>query len=430
MKLLKRISALILTMVLVCSFACVNASAQKNIADESRDSVVFITTDIYAFDQNGREFVFYEEAFSGTGFAIGKKGKPVEYIVTNAHVTEKSYYFTDGIVGSGEYATGIKVYFNQKANDFMIPRVVYFDRDKDICILQLPEVTTKREALPFADADKVTPGENVYVLGYPDYGGVNQDEAIKHDQSDVMVAKGVISKRTSLDWYGRGKLVDVFMGDASSSNGNSGGPYINDKGEVVGIYSGALLGGTDYNTTSSAVAISSAEVIRALKTIDVSDYTVGRSGGIGIVVIIILVVAAAAGAVAFVLFSKKGNKKTASPAAANNAQPSASTGRNVAIIGVSGNFKDSTFVLKDKLVIGRNPASCTICYPVDTKGVSGVHCEIRKKGSAFEIVDCGSSNGTFLGSGQRLQPNVPVAIDNGTYFYLGSSAQMFQIKEV
>lgn len=399
---------------------------------------MYITTDAYGQYEYGID-VYIEEGFSGTGFAIGKKGKPVEYIVTNAHVTEMTVYSKNNgqIVSenTGEYATGIKVYFNEKSNDYMIPQVVYFDRDKDICILKLPEATTKREPLPIADADKVNSGDTVYILGYPDYGSNGQSEAIKHDQTDVMVAKGVVAKRTMMDWYGKGKLADVFMTDVISSSGNSGGPTINEKGAVVGIYSGRQRGGS--GTTSSGVSICSAELIRALDSIGMDSYEIAGSGnGTVILIVVIAVVAVAAVAAVIVI----GKKKTAQPAAQSAApaqsvaapvQSAAPAARgSVAIVGVSGNFKDSTFVLNDKLVIGRNPASCSICYPVDTKGVSGVHCEIRKKGSNYELVDCGSSNGTFIGSGQKLQPNVPVLITNGTYFYLGSTAQMFQIKEL
>lgn len=93
------------------------------------------------------------------------------------------------------------------------------------------------------------------------------------------------------------------------------------------------------------------------------------------------------------------------------------------VIGVNTNVASRSGV-----IIGRNTQKCGVCLPVDTKGVSGVHCEIRKTANGFEIIDRGSSYGTTLGSGQKLTPNVPVYIPDGTYFTIGSADQLFQIK--
>lgn len=95
---------------------------------------------------------------------------------------------------------------------------------------------------------------------------------------------------------------------------------------------------------------------------------------------------------------------------------------------MKGFMANRSFNINGSIVLGRNPQKCTVCYPVDSKGISGVHCQIRQTASGYEIMDRGSSNGTFLGSGERLTPNVPVFIPYGTYFYLGSAEQLFQIK--
>ena len=54
----------------------------------------------------------------GTGFAIGKPGEPVEYIVTNGHVVEYGY------MGPKVYAeqvssAGVQVYFSAAENDYV-----------------------------------------------------------------------------------------------------------------------------------------------------------------------------------------------------------------------------------------------------------------------------------------------------------------------
>lgn len=420
MKVLKKIAAALAAVVVAVSGMCVTASADSNIANECRSGVVYI--------RNGQAWVddysFYRNGY-GSGFAVGKKGQPVEYIVTNAHVISQ--------VATSTYSTDITVYFSEKANKFMSPEVVYFDLTKDIAILKLPEPTTERSPLMIADVDSVDAGDVDYVLGYPDYGESN---VTKHDETDIMIVSGVVSKRDKIDWAERndGSNVEVFLTDAKSSNGNSGGPAINEKGAVIGIYSGAKMGGTAAHQTDICVAISSGELVRALNSVG-ADYEMYSEGGSSMMLIIIcsaagVVVAAAVIVIVVVMKKKKGAAKPAGAVQNAAAVPVQNNTGSVAIIGANGNFKGSTFVVNGVLVIGRNPQKCNVCYPVDTKGVSGVHCQVKRSGMGVELVDCGSTNGTFLGSGQKLQPNVPVVLNNGDYFYLASTEQMFQIKNI
>ena len=152
----------------------------------------------------------------------------------------------------------------------------------------------------------------------------------------------------------------------------------------------------------------------------------GNSGPSTVVIIIIaaVVVVAAAGVVVFIMLKK--NKKQPRPAQA--AAPANSSSNGAVLICEKGVLAGRTFPVGSGVIIGRNTQKCGVCLPVDTKGVSGVHCEIRKTANGFEIIDRGSSYGTTLGSGQKLTPNVPVYIPDGTYFTIGSADQLFQIK--
>lgn len=420
MKILKKIAAAFAAVVVAVSGMCVTAFADTNIANECRSGVVYIRNGQAKLD----EYSYYHIGY-GSGFAVGKKGQPVEYIVTNAHVVNN--YSTN------TYSADITVYFSEKANKYMSPEVIYFDMTKDIAILKLPEPTTERSPLMIADVNSVDAGDVDYVLGYPDYGESN---VTKHDETDIMIVSGVVSKRDKIDWAERydGSNVEVFLTDAKSSNGNSGGPAINDKGAVIGIYSGAKIGGTIDHQTDICVAISSGELVRALNSVG-ADYEMYSEGGSSMLLIIIcsaagVVVAAAVIVIVVVMKKKKGAAKPAGAVQNATAIPVQNNTGSVAIIGANGNFKGSTFVVNGVLVIGRNPQKCNVCYPVDTKGVSGVHCQVKRSSMGVELVDCGSTNGTFLGSGQKLQPNVPVVLNNGDYFYLASTEQMFQIKNI
>ena len=143
-----------------------------------------------------------------------------------------------------------------------------------------------------------------------------------------------------------------------------------------------------------------------------------------LIVIIIAAVVVIAVVVVIVVLSKK--KSSAAPYQPTQTTPTPANG--AVITGMKGMLANRSFNINGSIVLGRNPQKCNVCFPVDAKGISGVHCQIRQTGSGYEIMDCGSSNGTFLGNGQKLTPNVPVPIPDGTYFYLGSAEQLFQIK--
>lgn len=77
------------------------------------------------------------------------------------------------------------------------------------------------------------------------------------------------------------------------------------------------------------------------------------------------------------------------------------------------------------LSIGRDP-SCGICLPADTQGVSRRHCVLRLSGGAVTLTDIGSSFGTYI-NGSRLAVNVPVTLNRGGSFCLGSEKNRFTI---
>lgn len=70
------------------------------------------------------------------------------------------------------------------------------------------------------------------------------------------------------------------------------------------------------------------------------------------------------------------------------------------------------------IYIGRDPSRCQMVFPENEPGISRVHCMLRLNGNSIELVDMNSSNGTFLTTGYRLTPNVPVALRSGDSFYL------------
>lgn len=96
---------------------------------------------------------------------------------------------------------------------------------------------------------------------------------------------------------------------------------------------------------------------------------------------------------------------------------------------INGPLAGRTFpVTTARQMIGRNPNS-NIVFPQQTNGVSGYHCVIRGEhasqrpffcGTAAMLWDYNSTYGTYLSSGQRLNPNEPYPLKVGDTFFLGS----------
>lgn len=447
MKKLFRMMAVLVTAAVIALSVPVTARADS--LEEAQNSVVFITR--YMSELVGTEYEGLIEC--GSGFAIGTPGEPVEYIVTNAHV------ITDE---NGVYNTAdLTVWFSTMANDYMIPEVYAIDHDRDLAVLRLPETTDKRGAVTL-NTEIAPNGETVYAIGYPDYGNNLQDYRTMSTK-DVTLTRGVISKQFRREQNQRG--YEAYQHDAAISAGNSGGPLVNSDGQVIGVNTWVTSGA--YAEGSNATIAQ--ELVTFLDSYDV-PYTLASASDSGpaesapadndsaerdsnenepaeslpaesepagteksdfpvVIVIIAAAVVVIAGVVVVIVLKskKKGASKTASDSYTGQ-RNSAPVSNGAVITGMKGMMANRTFSINGGVTIGRNSQKCNVSYPIDAKGISGVHCQIRQTNSGYEIIDCGSSNGTYLGNGQKLIPNVPVFIPDGAYFYLGSAEQLFQIK--
>ena len=89
------------------------------------------------------------------------------------------------------------------------------------------------------------------------------------------------------------------------------------------------------------------------------------------------------------------------------------------IICGSGVYAGQTINIEEDIVFGRD-TSCNVLFPKTSAGVSRVHCQIildKSEGNAM-LLDCGSTYGTFL-NGVRLQPGIPMTLENGSIFSFG-----------
>jgi serine protease Do len=141
----------------------------------------------------------YKRQSLGTGFVISPDG----YIVTNNHVIE-------GV-------DSIKVAFEDGIE--LEATIVGRDPNTDIALIRV-ESDESLFALPLGNSERVRPGEWVVANGNP--------FSLGHT-----VTAGIVSAKHRI--IGQGKYDDFIQTDAAINFGNSGGPLLNMKGEVIGI---------------------------------------------------------------------------------------------------------------------------------------------------------------------------------------------------
>jgi S1-C subfamily serine protease len=141
----------------------------------------------------------------GSGFVVDKAG----HIVTNYHVVEG--------------AQQIEVSFSNQ--DTYKAKLVGTDPSTDLALLQVEVPSRALTPLALADSDRIRVGDPVVAIGNP-FG------------LDRTATAGIVSALQRNVTAPNGSNIDhVIQTDAPINQGNSGGPLLNDKGEVVGVNS-------------------------------------------------------------------------------------------------------------------------------------------------------------------------------------------------
>jgi serine protease Do len=174
----------------------------------------------------------------GSGFIISDDG----FVLTNAHVVEGADEVTVTLTDRREFKA----------------KVLGSDKRSDVALLKLAATNLPR--LRMGDSNKIRVGEWVIAIGSP----FNLDNT---------VTAGIISAKAR----DTGEYLPLIQSDVAVNPGNSGGPLINMRGEVIGINSQiATLSGA-YNGISFAVPI--AEAMRVADQLKATGrVTRGRLG--------------------------------------------------------------------------------------------------------------------------------------------------------
>jgi S1-C subfamily serine protease len=99
---------------------------------------------------------------------------------------------------------------------------------KDVAILKLPQ-GNDYPTVRVGDDKSIRVGDQVFALGYPGVATFN-DLISEESISEATLTRGIISaKKNMRDGW------EVLQTDAAITHGNSGGPVLNEQGEVIGL---------------------------------------------------------------------------------------------------------------------------------------------------------------------------------------------------
>ncbi|MBS1759807.1 MAG: trypsin-like peptidase domain-containing protein [Bacteroidetes bacterium] len=162
--------------------------------------------------------------YNGTGFLIDGKG----YLITNAHVVKNSK----------------NIYIQNNKGDQYKVKVVQLDISRDIAILKITDKNYKpTNGLPYGiKKSGIGLAEPIYTLGFP-----------RNDE--IVYGEGYLSAKTGYN----GDTLSCQIAVAANP-GNSGGPVLDQNGEIIGI-----LSNKEINQEGAVFAIQSKYIYNAIE---------------------------------------------------------------------------------------------------------------------------------------------------------------------
>jgi len=169
----------------------------------------------------------------GTGIFLTATGE----ILTNAHVVDGASKIQVRLFNETEPRTG---------------KVLASDIGNDLALVKIEG--TNFQPAQFADPKAIRLGDAVIAIGY----ALNLD-------GGPSVTTGIVSALNRTITTENGALNGLIQTDTAISSGNSGGPLVNYKGEVVGINTAVARGDNSTAANNIGFAVSTKEVLRVVE---------------------------------------------------------------------------------------------------------------------------------------------------------------------
>jgi putative serine protease PepD len=224
----------------------VPATSTKTGTRREVSSTSLSATQIYQRDSTGVvaiKVITPEGEDEGTGIVLNNKG----LILTNDHVVKGATSITVDASGSSKMTRGAKL-VGEEAN-------------QDLALISVDPIGLGLTPLTLASSSSVQVGDAVYAIGNP-YG------------LEETLTRGIISALgREIEAPDGAKITGIIQTDAALNPGNSGGPLIDEEGNVIGVNSqiasdAGSVDGSQPGSTGVGFAISSNTVAQAIKKIE------------------------------------------------------------------------------------------------------------------------------------------------------------------
>ncbi len=218
-----------------------SAGARREVA-----ATTLSATQIYQRDAKGVvsiKVLTSEGEDEGTGIVLNESG----LILTNDHVVKGARSITIDASGS--------------SNTTRAATLVGEEANKDLALIHVDPSGLGLKALTLASSSSVQVGDTVYAIGTP-YG------------LEETFTKGIVSALgREISAPDGSKITGAIQTDAALNPGNSGGPLLNEQGEVIGVNSqiasdAASVEGSQPGSTGVGFAIASDTVVSAVRAIE------------------------------------------------------------------------------------------------------------------------------------------------------------------
>jgi len=466
--------SILLIALLIFLLVSVPVSAQRTM-DDVRKSVVQIvvleagTKVEFASIEGHPEWRKYLSG--GSAFVIGVD-EPFEYVATSAHVVSDP---------NDKRFNNADIYIWRSKDDYVSATIHFLLHEADIAVLKVDpnHLLYDYSPLELGRREIVKVNDAVSAVGFPALPDWYLNDFSSAYPEQATVTTGVVSRTVTIDG------VAFIQMDTTVSWGNSGGPLVNQHGQVVGIVSRGIIP-YGYNAASEIDYLTAALRFRGIpfmpaQDVVITDPTVQQGTptdtdstditqpiddnfptgfdtttgqvnylalGLGLLALFVVLAAlfiamrgrkAAVATIpqqSMIPMTQSLTSSAAGPVTMTRGEMTPSVTQagpkelGPMLRGIAGYFVGQNIELIDNhLVIGRDPRLSQLVYPREVDKISRKHLSIRydEKMDKFVLVDS-STNGTFLSSKQKLQPGDQCYLNSGDRFYLAEPSEVFEVR--
>lgn len=282
--------------------------------------------------------------------------------------------------------------------------VVGTSEQKNLAILKSEQTITNKYSMRFADS-AIKKGEDVYLLSFPIY----PDQKENYSQSTVTISKSKIL-HTAVEPVND---THYFYHNVEGNEGNLGAPFVDKKGNVIGMLVGASSKEGD-ETHNNRIALTEEEILKFMDLHNLG-YTKAESPMpvekkqsylpliLGVITVILLIITV----IRMIRFIRR-----------RQDQPEAFL--------VHTTDGEKVPVKIPRFVIGSSAKNADYAVAGNRK-VSRIHAAIIFEKGVYYIEDQNSKNGTFV-NGKKLDPGIHAALENGSDIRLADEQFLFEIR--